>query len=42
MNIVHVMSYIMWCDLIKYRCDVLYSVYDVVHIVGVMTYIERV
>ena len=36
------MSYIMWCDLIKYRCDVLYRVYDIVHIVGVMSCIERV
>ena len=42
MNTVHVMSYIMWCDFIKYGCDALYSVYHVVHIVGVMSYIERV
>ena len=31
------MSYIMWCDLIKYGCDVLHRVYDIVHIVGVMS-----
>ena len=36
------MSYIMLCDLEKYWCDALYSVYDIVHIVGVMSYIERV
>ena len=42
MYTLHVMSYIMWCDLIKYGCDVLYGVHDVVQIVGVMTYIERV
>ena len=41
MNIVHVMSQIMWCDLIKYGFDPLLSVYDFVHIVGVMSYIER-
>ena len=32
----------MLCDLEKYWCDALYSVYDIVHIVGVMSYIERV
>ena len=29
----HVMSYKMWCDLIKYECDALYRLYDIVHIV---------
>ena len=38
----HGMSYIMWCDLIKYGCGALYSVYDVVHIVRVKSYIDRV
>ena len=38
----HVMSYKMWCDLIKYGCDALYRLYDIVHIVGVMSYLERV
>ena len=32
----------MWCDLIKYGCDALYRLYDTVHIVGVMSYLERV
>ena len=41
-NTMHVMSYIMWCDLIKYGRDASYSVYDVVHRVGVMSYIDRV
>ena len=41
-NPMHVMSYIMSCDLIKYGCDASYRVYDVVHIVGVMPYIDRV
>ena len=36
------MSYIMWCDLIKYGRDASYTVYDVVHRVGVMSYIDRV
>ena len=38
----HVMSYIMWCDIIKYGWAALYRVYDVIHIMGVMSYIERV
>ena len=38
----HVMSYKMWCDFIKYGCDALYRLYDIVHIVGVMSYLERV
>ena len=31
----------MWCDVIKCGCDALQSVYDVIHIVGVMSYIQR-
>ena len=42
MNTMHVMSYIMWCVIIKYECDVLYRVYDIIHIVGLMSYIQRV
>ena len=42
MNIVHVMSYIMWCDVRKCGGDALYMVYDVIHRVGVMSYIQRV
>ena len=42
MNTVYVMLYIMWCDVLKGGCDVLYRVYDVIHIVGVMSYIQRV
>ena len=38
----HVMSYKMCCDFIKYGCDALYRLYDIVHIVGVMSYLERV
>ena len=38
----HVMSYKMWCDVIKYGCDALYRLYDIVHIVGVLSYLERV
>ena len=41
-NTVQVMSYIMWCDVIKCGCDAFYRVYDVIHIVGVMSYIQRV
>ena len=32
----------MWCDVIKCGCDALYSVYDVIHIVGMMSYIQSV
>ena len=42
MNTVHVMSYIMWCDVIKRGCDALYRVYDIIHTVGVMSYIQMV
>ena len=42
MNTVHVMSYIMGWDIIKCECDALYSVYDIIHIVGLMSYIQRV
>ena len=42
MNTVHVMSYIMWCDVRKCGGDALYMVYDVIHRVGVMSYIQRV
>ena len=38
MNTVHVMSYIKWYDVKKCGFDALYSVYDVIHIVGVMLY----
>ena len=38
----HVMSYKMWCDVIKYGCDALYRLSDIVHIVGVLSYLERV
>ena len=41
-NTVQVMSYIMWCDVINCGCDAFYRVYDVIHIVGVMSYIQRV
>ena len=41
MNTVHVMSYIMWCDIIKCECDALYRVYDIIPIVGLMSYIQR-
>ena len=37
MNIVHVMSLIMWCVVIKCGRGALYSVYDIIHIVGVMS-----
>ena len=40
MNTVHVMSYIMWWDIIKCECDALYSVYDIIHIVGLMSFIQ--
>ena len=42
MNTVHVMSKIMWCDVIKCGGSALFSVYDIIHIVGVMSYIQRV
>ena len=42
MNTVHVMSYIMWFDGIKCGCDALCRLYDVIHIEGVMSYIQRV
>ena len=38
MNTVHVMSCIMWCDGIKCRCEALYRLYDVIHILGVRLY----
>ena len=41
MNTVHVMSYKMWSDVIKCGCDALYRVHDVIYIVGVMSYIQR-
>ena len=41
-NTMHVISYIMWCDLIKYGWDALYRVYDIVQIGDVMSCIERV
>ena len=42
MNTVKAMSYLMWCDVINCGCDAFYRVYDVIHIVGVMSYIQRV
>ena len=42
MNTEHVMSQIMWCDIIICGCGALYSVYDIIHRVGVMSYIQRV
>ena len=30
----------MWCDVIKCGRGALYSVYDIIHIVGVMSYIQ--
>ena len=38
----HVISYKMWCGLIKYGCDAFYRLYDIVHIVDGMSYLERV
>ena len=35
------MSYTMWCDVIKWGCDASYRVYDVIHIVGVMSCIQK-
>ena len=42
MNKVYVMSKIMWCDVIKCGGSALFSVYDIIHIVGVTSYIQRV
>ena len=42
MNTVKVMSYLTWCDVINCGCDAFYRVYDVIYIVGVMSYIQRV
>ena len=42
MNKVHVMTYVMWCDVIKCERGALYSVYDIIHRVGMMSYIQRV
>ena len=41
MNTVHVMSYIKWYDVKKCGFDALYSVYDVIHIVDVMLFIQK-
>ena len=41
MNTVPVMSQ-MWREVINYGCDTLYSVSNVKHIVGAMSYIQRV
>ena len=40
MNTTHVMSSIKWHDVINCGCDTLYSVSDVLHIVGAMSYIK--
>ena len=40
--IVDLMSYIKWCDVLKSRCDVICSAYDVIHIVAVMSSIHLV
>ena len=42
MNTVKAMSYLMWCDVINCGCDASYRVNDVIYIVGVMSYIQRV
>ena len=42
MDTVHVMSYIMLCDVTKCGHNDLCSVYDVIHIVCVMSSIQRV
>ena len=42
MNAVHVVSYIMRCDVMKCGCDALYRVCDVIHIVGLMSFKQRV
>ena len=42
MNTTHVMSSIKWRDVINCGCDTLYSVSDVLHIVGAMSYIKSV
>ena len=36
--IVDLMSYIKWCDVLKSRCDVICSAYDVTQKVGVMSF----
>ena len=41
-DIVDLMSYIKWCDVIKSGCDVICSAYDVIHIVAAMSYIHWV
>ena len=42
MNTTHVMSSIMWRDVINCGCETLYSVSDVLPIVGEMSYIKSV
>ena len=39
MNSVDVMSWIQSCDVIKSGCDVTYNLYDVIHIVGLISHI---
>ena len=41
-NIVDVMTYEQWYDVIKRGCDVINSAYGVLHAVGVISYIHRV
>ena len=41
-DIVDLMSYINWCDVIKSGCDVICSAYDVIQIVAAMSYIHWV
>ena len=33
---------IAWCDIIKIGCDVIYSSYDVIHVLSVITYTMEV
>ena len=40
--IVDLMSYIKWCDVLKSGCDVMSTVYDVIYIVAVMSYVHWV
>ena len=42
MNTEHVMSEIMWRDVINGGCDILYRVSDVKHIVCAVSYIQMV
>ena len=41
-NTVKALSYLMLCDVINCGCDAFYRVNDVIYIMGVMSYIQRV